>query len=131
MEIKKVNDTFNMYTIKLSYGELTAMRNALQSSHGEPVADEMSQAIEWYMNENLPGPGEDKKDKEEEKEEAMPLPDSAEELDKTLPAPPAEVEKTEEPEAEESEKPEAGIAPRLPRPKGLHVHANETELSGQ
>lgn len=80
MKIDKVNNSFNTYKIELSFGELVAIVNAMEDSKlVDPIADEVRQGLQWYLNE-LPGPGEDKEDlkaakdakKEAEKGEGEP-----------------------------------------------------------
>jgi len=62
MKIDKVNNTFNTYKLELSFGELTAIVNALEDVHGpEPIVDEMKEGIRWYLD-HLPGPGEDREE---------------------------------------------------------------------
>ncbi len=66
MELKKVKDTYNTYSVKLSFGQLVAIRDALKKDHSDPLSDEVLAEIEYYLN-NLPGPGEDPEDYKEEK----------------------------------------------------------------
>lgn len=68
MEFKKVKDSYNTYTCKMSFGQLVAIRNALEKDHADPVSDEIYAEINYYLN-NLPGPGEDPDDFKEEKRE--------------------------------------------------------------
>ena len=56
MKIKKVSDTFNTYSVELSFGQLVAMRNALEKDHSDPLSDEIYAEINWYL-QNVPGPG--------------------------------------------------------------------------
>jgi hypothetical protein len=67
MKIDKVNGTFNTYKLEVSFGELTAVANALEDTVGAPVADEMRAGIRWYLD-HLPGPGEDKEEFKAKKE---------------------------------------------------------------
>ena len=104
MKIKKVEKQFNTYAVELSYGQLVAIRNALEQDHSNPLADEGYAEINWYL-QNVPGPGEDqstfdaerdaaKKTKEEAGEETdgehAPATDT--ELEAGLPAPPSDDE---------------------------------------
>ena len=57
MELKKVKDTYNTYSVKLSFGQLVAIRDALKKDHSDPLSDEVLAEIEYYLND-LPGPGE-------------------------------------------------------------------------
>ena len=70
MVVKKRNETFNVYTIELSFGELKAFWE-LTKEGGGAMVDEMRANLEFYF-ERLPPPGaepdEGKKDKEHGKE---------------------------------------------------------------
>lgn len=61
MKIKKVKydglDSFNDYQVELSYGQLVAIRNALEKSHDDPLSDELHAELNYYL-QNIPGPGE-------------------------------------------------------------------------
>jgi hypothetical protein len=61
MKIKKVKcdglDSFNDYQVELSYGQLIAMRNALEKAHADPLSDELYAELNYYL-QNIPGPGE-------------------------------------------------------------------------
>ncbi len=56
MKLKKIKDTFNDYNMEISWGQLQAIKTALESSP-DPVSDELLQEISWYC-ENVAGPGE-------------------------------------------------------------------------
>ena len=58
MEIKKKKNSFNEYTLEVSYGELEAIKNSLQSNHTGPVADELYAGVCYYL-ERLDPPGVD------------------------------------------------------------------------
>lgn len=58
MEITKAKGSFNEYKVVCSYGELEAIRAALEKHHLGPVADELYQGVLWHMD-RLPGPGEE------------------------------------------------------------------------
>lgn len=71
MVIKKKKDTFNDYSVELSWGQLNAVYRALENDHADPLADELFAELGWYL-QNVPGPGEDEEEykaaKEAEKE---------------------------------------------------------------
>ena len=58
MEIKKAGQAYDKYTLTVSYGELSAMIDAMRESHTGVTADEMYHAMTWYV-ERLPEPGSD------------------------------------------------------------------------
>jgi len=58
MEVQKTKNSFNEYRLTCSYGELEAIRAALERNHMGPVADELYQGVIWHMD-RLPGPGEE------------------------------------------------------------------------
>jgi hypothetical protein len=58
MVIKKKKDTFNDYSVEMSWGQLNAAYRALEKAHADPLADEMFAELGWYL-QNVPGPGED------------------------------------------------------------------------
>lgn len=58
MEITKTKGSYNEYKVVCSYGELEAIRAALERNHMGPVADELYQGVIWHMD-RLPGPGEE------------------------------------------------------------------------
>jgi hypothetical protein len=106
MKIKKIKfdgmDSFNDYQLEVSYGQLIAMRNALEKDHSDPLSDEIFAELNYYL-QNVPGPGESsdefkaerdaaKKTKDEAGEETdgehAPATDT--ELEAGLPAPPSE-----------------------------------------
>ena len=66
MKIKKEEAAFNTYKLDLSYGELLAIRDALEAKHAGVVADEVYAGLNWYL-ERLPKPGEEEEDEKEEK----------------------------------------------------------------
>ena len=61
MHIEKVNNTFDTYKLTISRGELSALSDALDKVDPSPVTDAMREGVQWYLN-NVPGPGEDKKE---------------------------------------------------------------------
>jgi len=64
MKIDKVKDTYGDYKVVLTFGQLKAIQDALQSSKKEPVSDELLKELEYYMDK-LPKPGEDEDEDEE------------------------------------------------------------------
>ncbi len=108
MKLKKVEGQFNTYSMEISWGELEAIRAALETDHADPVRDELFAGIDWYMD-NVPKPGEDKEDlkaREEQEKEVAEL--GAEEAgeENMIPPPPGS-EFSPEPELG----PEAGAGP--------------------
>lgn len=67
MKIQKVNDTFDVYKLEVSFVELTAIRGGLAGEAPGVVGDAALQAIDWYLN-HLPGPGEEEQDKKKDGE---------------------------------------------------------------
>jgi len=80
MDIKKKNESFNTYTITLSFGEMQAIYTALAKGHADPIADEMFMGLKYYM-ERLPGPGEDEPEKDEEGNEVGGNPATMDNID--------------------------------------------------
>jgi len=100
MRIKKIKDSYNDYQVEMSFGQLTAMRNALASDHSDQLSDELYAELNWYLD-NIPGPGESEEDLKKEEEVAasgMGSPEAGEgqpvqsQADQMLPAPPTEEE---------------------------------------
>lgn len=98
MKIKKIKDTYNDYQVEMSFGQLTAIRNALGENHSDPLSDELYAELNWYLD-NIPGPGESEDDLKKEEEAAASGMGSAEagqgqpvqaQADQMLPAPPEE-----------------------------------------
>ena len=56
MEIKKSGNSYNKYSMELSYGELEAIISALTGKHEGPLADELFNGLNWYF-QRLPRPG--------------------------------------------------------------------------
>ena len=94
MKIKKIKDTYNDYQCELSFGQLTAIRNALSAEHADPLADELFAELNWYLD-NIPGPGESEEDikaQEQAGASGMASPEAAQkplnpQADELLPAP--------------------------------------------
>ncbi len=75
MIIKKKAETYNTYTVELSWGQLQAFAQALEADHTDPVRDETLAELRYYMD-RIPGPGEDEKDENVENgdDSALPMP---------------------------------------------------------
>jgi hypothetical protein len=58
MKIQKKSGTYDFYTLEVSFTEMAAMLNSLETDHSNPISDEMYAAIKWYI-ERLPEPGSD------------------------------------------------------------------------
>lgn len=90
MELKKANDTYDVYNAKISYLEMIALADALRTGGVGPIADELRRSFEWHID-RVPGPGEDKKDREQKRpEDSEPNavePDIQAEVDEILPDP--------------------------------------------
>jgi len=97
-------DSFNDYGVEMSYGQLVAIRNALEKDHADPLSDELYAELNYYL-QNVPGPGESsdefkaerdaaKKTKDEAGEEISgeEAPATDTELEAGLPAPPSDEE---------------------------------------
>lgn len=54
---------YSVYSAELSYAELIAIQAAC-AKDPNPVSDEMGKTIEWYVANDLPGPGEEEKPSE-------------------------------------------------------------------
>lgn len=80
MKIKKVKfdgmDSFNDYQVELSYGQLVAIRNALEQAHADPLSDELYAEINYYL-QNIPGPGESSDAFKQERDMAKKTQDQA------------------------------------------------------
>jgi hypothetical protein len=93
MELRKANDTYDVYNAKISFLELQAIADALRDGGKGAVADELRRSFEWHLN-RVPGPGEEKGDKEEPKAEVpgtkpeiTPDTDTEAEAERLLPSP--------------------------------------------
>lgn len=102
MVIKKKKDTFNDYDLQLSWGQLEAIRNALESDHADPMSDELLAELQWYMA-RVPGPGEEEEDKEARQQGA-----EAAGEDFPIPMPPGQETTEPEPTGEPTGEPPAG-----------------------
>lgn len=90
MRLDKIKNTFNDYKLELSWGQLEAIRGALESDHTDPVKDEMLAEFQWYMD-RVPGPGEEEADVKGREEGGAPVPtEGGEEGDFPIPMPPTE-----------------------------------------
>ena len=76
MRIKKIDDTFNDYKVEISYGQLVAIRNALEKDHSDPLSDEIYAEVNFYLN-NVPGPGESTEEFKAEKDATEKTKDEA------------------------------------------------------
>jgi hypothetical protein len=116
MKLKKVEGQFNTYTMEISWGELEAIRGALEADHADPVRDELFAGIDWYMD-NVPKPGEDKEDlkaREEQEKELGELAGEEGEEHMIPPPPGSEFEpEGEEPELGPAAGEEEELAPEL------------------
>jgi len=76
VKIKKDEKSFGDYRLEISYGQLVAIRDALTAAHAEPMADELLQEINFYL-ENVPGPGESKEEFEQREAAGKEIEDAA------------------------------------------------------
>lgn len=82
IQMSKAKGTYNTYKLELSYGQIMAIRQALEAKHDDPIADELLAMFDYYMRE-LPGPGEDEEAAKKQSEDAK-----AAEDDFPIPMPP-------------------------------------------
>jgi len=61
MKVDKIKGTYNDYKVEMSFGQLQAMKSALERDHADPVSDELYAELCWYLD-HIPGPGEEKED---------------------------------------------------------------------
>ena len=94
MKLDKIKNTFNDYKLEVSWGQLEAMRGALEASHADPMTDELLAELDWYM-QRVPGPGEEEGDQKAREEGA-----AAGKEDFPIPMPPGEETVAAEPGAE-------------------------------
>lgn len=89
MIIKKKADTYNTYTLEVSWGQLEAFRAALEADHTDPVRDETCAELAWYMD-RIPGPGQEEKEIEAQQKMAKQggQPGAVEGEDIPIPMPP-------------------------------------------
>lgn len=125
MKITKINGSFNEYKLELSWGELEAIYQSMAHNHTGPIADEVFDGLTWYMNNNLPLPGEDPKKKKDEKggeEDAeldamLPDPDAAaQDLDEPAPVSPARLPAAEVPPGPKDSGEDNAADDKLPKP---------------
>lgn len=80
MKIKKMKfdgmDSFNDYQVEMSYGQLVAIRNALEKDHADPLSDELYAELNYYL-QNVPGPGESSDEFKAERDAAKKTKDEA------------------------------------------------------
>lgn len=78
--LTKRKNTFDVYELELSYTELMAIQ-AMGETSGDPVTDELSKSIQWYLSSIVPPPGVDEhpsKASKDDPEIDELLPDGAE-----------------------------------------------------
>ena len=68
MEIKKVKNSYNDYELRISWGQLNAIFQALEKDHVGPLEDELWAGLSWYIANALPGPGEDEEEYKQAKD---------------------------------------------------------------
>jgi hypothetical protein len=124
MKLKKTEGQFNTYAMEISWGELEAIRGALETDHADPVRDELFAGIDWYID-NVPKPGEDKEDlkarEEQEKEVAELGAEEAGEENMIPPPPGSEFSPESELGPEAGAGPEPGLEPGSEPGPGLEV----------
>ena len=80
MKIKKLKfdgmDSFNDYSVEMSYGQLVALRNALEKDHSDPLSDELYAELNYYL-QNIPGPGENSDEFKAERDASKKTPEEA------------------------------------------------------
>jgi len=108
MKLEKIKKTYNDYKLELSFGQLEAIRDALEAKHDDPVLDELLAEWDYYLA-HVPGPGEEEEDAKTRANGGMPTPEDEE--GGGLPMPPTEGEAPAEP----------GAAPEAPAPGGLEA----------
>jgi hypothetical protein len=95
MKIKKLKfdgmDSFNDYGVELSYGQLVAIRNALEKDHSDPLSDEILAELNYYLD-NVPGPGESTDEFKAERDAAKKTKDEAGEEVEAKDVPPNDTE---------------------------------------
>lgn len=61
MKVSKIKKTYNDYDVELSWGQLQAIKSALERDHADPVSDELYAELSWYLD-HVPHPGEEEED---------------------------------------------------------------------
>jgi hypothetical protein len=56
MILKKKGETFDVYSLEVSYKELQAIQAAC-SECGDPIGDEVARGLDWYFANIVPPPG--------------------------------------------------------------------------
>lgn len=115
MKIDKIKGTYNDYKVEVSFGQLQAIKSALERDHADPVSDELYAELCWYLD-NIPGPGEEKDDLKARDEMGVDDitkdgNDDAENDDYPLPMPPGHADGGTDPAPTDAPEPESGIAP--------------------
>lgn len=119
IKLSKVSGSYNTYRMELSFGQLEAIKAALTAKHDDAISDELLTMIQYYSSE-LPGPGEEKEDKEGRQKGA-----EAAEEDFPIPMPPGR-ETAVGPDSGEEEEGRGGGEEELPAPEG--GQARETRM---
>ncbi len=131
MEIKKKAKSFNSYTVELSFGQLEAIRTALEEKHDDVLSDELLAELIWYLD-RVPGPGEDEDElkAKQEQAEAGGAEGAVEGEDLPIPMPPGSEAGTppDDGSAPLGEHPNAG---GKKEPKGLRILKGEEKPNPQ
>lgn len=99
IKLSKSKGTYNTYKMELSYGQLEAIRSALEKDHADPISDELLAILTYYLDK-VPGPGEEEED--QKMREQHPADAADEDSDYPIPMPPNE---GTEPEGEQEPPP--------------------------
>jgi hypothetical protein len=131
IQLKKKSGTYNTYTIQLSYGQIEALRQALEADHANPIGDELKALFDYYIN-SIPGPGEEEEDvkaRDEQAAIANGQATSAAEDDNPIPMPPSgEEDGGEITVAGEGPEGMGGMDGGMGGDDGVHIPAGEDEL---
>jgi hypothetical protein len=133
IQLKKKSGTYNTYTIQLSYGQIEALRQALEADHANPIGDELKALFDYYIN-SIPGPGEEEEDvkaRDEQAAIASGQATAASDDDNPIPMPPGDEgggEITVAGEGPEQGGMDGGDMDGAGGDGGLHMPAGEDEL---
>jgi hypothetical protein len=130
IQLKKKSGTYNTYTIQLSYGQIEALRQALEADHANPIGDELKALFDYYIN-SIPGPGEEEEDvkaRDEQAAIASGQATAAAEDDNPIPMPPGDEGGGEITVAGEGPEGQGGMDDGGMGDEGLHIPAGEAEL---
>ncbi len=128
MTITKDKKSYNDYTVSVSWGQLMAIKRALDAGPAGPVESELLAGLDWYVSNALPGPGESEEDlAKAEKAEDEAIEGGPQSADDLLPMPGekagaeggAEPETPEGPASTEKEPESSELDRRLPAPPAL------------